>query len=102
VRGYSAPKVDALVARGTTAEQLLRHAAMLVIASETTNAYQAPRDWPKIAKTLGFDLAKVMKATPAPDKTAAPDPAAATDDQDADDADEPELAGVGADSDEEN
>lgn len=54
-------QTDSLVLRGTTAEEILRHLAFLLLREEAENEYQGPRDFPKRAKALGIDLAKILK-----------------------------------------
>jgi ParB/RepB/Spo0J family partition protein len=60
------------VGRGTTAEDLVRHAAFLVLHREAANEYHGPRDFPKRAKALGVDVRKILdEVAPAPVQTAA-------------------------------
>lgn len=59
-RMWGNPKVLILI--GTTAEDLVRHLAYLVLADEAGNSYQAPKHFPKTAKALGIDLDKILKA----------------------------------------
>jgi len=61
------------VPRGKTAEDLVRHAAFLVIHSQV-HGYQAFRDFPKHAKAFGVDVRKIVDEVappPAPEKPAA-------------------------------
>lgn len=58
---------------GTSAEDVVRLAAYILLVRESSNAYHAPREFPKRAKALGIDLDKILKAhTPAPEKPATP------------------------------
>lgn len=50
------------VPRGTTAEDAIRHMAFILLRDEANNEYHGPRDFPKRAKALGIDLAKILKA----------------------------------------
>lgn len=69
--GLTSKKVaDRYVPRGRTAEDVLRHAAFLVLAKEASNEYHGARDFPKIAKALGIDLKKILDAA-APPQTSA-------------------------------
>lgn len=63
-----------MVTLGTTAEDLVRHAAFLVLARTAFNDLWGPRDFPKMAKALGLDLKKILDAA-APAPKAAPGPA---------------------------
>lgn len=68
-RMWRNPKV--LIPIGTTAEDLVRHLAYLVLADDAGNSYQAPKHFPKTAKALGIDLEAILKAhtpKPAPEK----------------------------------
>ena len=59
------------IARGTTAADLLRYLAFSIIESEI-NYYNAHETFPKMAKGLGVDVAKLLKdTTTSPAKPAA-------------------------------
>lgn len=47
---------------GTTAEELLRFAAFVVLFKEVSHSWWAPREFPKRAKVLGLDLATLLPA----------------------------------------
>lgn len=64
-----AKRVD-LVPRGTTAEDLVRHLAFLMLCDEV-QAYQAPERFPGVAKAFGLDVQKILDAA-APLPKAAP------------------------------
>jgi hypothetical protein len=48
------------VPRGTSAEDLIRHAAFLVLQAEATG-WGAPREFPKRAKAFGVDARKILE-----------------------------------------
>lgn len=56
---YSPGKGSTLVAAGTTADDLIRRAAYLVLYSEASN-YNALQDFPKLAKAFGVDVKKIL------------------------------------------
>jgi len=49
-----------LLGSGKTADDVLRHAAYLIIASQAANDWQGPRDFPKTAKAFGIDVGKIL------------------------------------------
>ncbi|HKQ00518.1 MAG TPA: ParB/RepB/Spo0J family partition protein [Actinomycetes bacterium] len=49
-----------LVSRGSTAEDLVRHVAFLILASEASDSWRAPREFPKRAKAFGIDVRKIL------------------------------------------
>jgi hypothetical protein len=54
------------VPRGTTAEDLVRHAAFLALALDAGSLWSAPRDFPRKAKAFGIDVARILnEAVPA-------------------------------------
>jgi len=54
------------VARGTTAEDLVRHAAFCALVAELAE-WDAPREFPKRAKAFGLDVKKIVdEVAPAP------------------------------------
>lgn len=60
---FDAPDVKVaakLIPRGTTAEDLLRHAAFLILAGELDNDYQGSRGFERRAKDLGLDLKAIL------------------------------------------
>lgn len=59
----SHPKAEALklVKRGTTAEDLVRHVAFLVLYEEATD-WMGYEEFPKTAKSVGIDMAKLLPA----------------------------------------
>jgi len=63
-----------LVGRGTSDQQLIRHAAFLVL-EDAARDWTAPRDFRKVAGRLGVDVAKILEAE-APEPK--PEPAPAT------------------------
>ncbi len=81
IREHNTPHLASYVPLGTTAEDLLRHAAFKALASEVGNSWSAPREFPKRAKLLGIDVKKILdEAAPVekPVHTSAPaDPAKA-------------------------
>lgn len=58
VKRWDNPKP--VIPLGKTAEDLVRHAAMMILKVEITNEYSAPAEFPKIAKTLGVDVRKLL------------------------------------------
>lgn len=76
--GWDRPKNSAdYVWRGRTAEDLVRHAAFLVLHREAANGYHGPREFPKRVKALGVDVRKILDdVAPAPAQTSAERPAA--------------------------
>jgi ParB family chromosome partitioning protein len=62
VRAVSRSSVNAQLAigRGTTAEDLVRHAAFLVLVQVLRDRWQGPREFPKLAKAFGVDVAKIL------------------------------------------
>ena len=56
-----------LLPRGTTTEQLVRHAAFIVIANET-KGFQARERFPKRAKAFGVDAKKILNEVAPPPK----------------------------------
>ena len=52
---------DSFLPLGTTAEDLVRHAAFIVLGREAGD-YMAPREFPKRAKAFGVDVAKIVDA----------------------------------------
>ncbi|MBI4636122.1 MAG: ParB/RepB/Spo0J family partition protein [Candidatus Rokubacteria bacterium] len=77
-RGYGAKRHDAgdYVPRGTTAEDVLRHAAFTLLAIEL-RTWQAPEEFPRRAKAFGLDVRKLVDQV-APVPKAKPDSAAPT------------------------
>lgn len=68
VLGYGATAAGALVPPGRTAEDLVRHAAFLVLRREIQDSFNGPQQFPRRAKALGVDVAKILKEhAPAPD-----------------------------------
>jgi ParB/RepB/Spo0J family partition protein len=63
-----------LVKRGKSAEDLIRHCAFIVLAGQASNAYWAAESFPRVAKGLGIDVAKILDEA-APKEKAAPKPA---------------------------
>lgn len=66
-RDWGRPKHPAgdYIPRGQTAEDLVRHAAFVVLAGELTE-YDAAREFPKRAKAFGLDVRKIVdQAAPA-------------------------------------
>ena len=53
-------KTAQLVPPGGTAEGLIRHLAFLALVDRVNNSWMAPRDFPKVAKSIGLDLTKVL------------------------------------------
>lgn len=51
--------VEKLVPRGRTAEDLVRHAAMMVIEKQL-HLWRARRDFPKVARAFGVDAKKIV------------------------------------------
>ncbi len=49
-----------LIPRGTTAEDLIRHAAFLILAGELDNDYAGSRGFERRAKDLGLDLKAIL------------------------------------------
>jgi ParB/RepB/Spo0J family partition protein len=49
------------VGRGSSTEDLVRHAAFILLYSDLTK-YRAHKEFPKIAKTIGVDVAAILKA----------------------------------------
>jgi ParB/RepB/Spo0J family partition protein len=56
-----APKAGSLVPRGKSAEDLVRHAAFLVLSREVLDEYLAPSEFPKRAKALGIDITAILE-----------------------------------------
>lgn len=87
---YGGPSYKALsgyVPLGTTAEDLVRHAAFCLLAPEAGNAWRGPEEFPKIARVLGLDVKKILdQAAPVQTsaKKAAGKPAAGAEDSDPD------------------
>lgn len=59
--GYGESKIDldGYVKRGTTAEDLVRYAAFLVLVDEAVG-YDGPKAFPKRAKAFGLDVGKIV------------------------------------------
>jgi len=69
------PDVGRYVPRGTSAEDLVRHAAFTVLASEATDRWSGHERFPKRAKAFGIDVRKILDAAapvPKPEPTAKP------------------------------
>lgn len=62
---------DARVPVGTTADDVVRHAAYLILKARASNEYWAPQQFPKIVKALGIDLGKILKAAEPTPQTSA-------------------------------
>lgn len=56
-----------LVPMGKSAEDLIRHAAFIVLAGEAGNTYWAPKDFPRRARALNIDIPKILDQA-APEK----------------------------------
>jgi len=65
--------VEKLVPRGTTAEDLVRHAAFIVVASQyDPHGWRAAREFPGVAKAFGVEVKKILdQAAPAEVQTPA-------------------------------
>lgn len=61
-RRYGARAADAnkYVPLGTTAEDLVRHAAFSILYRDLADSYWGPRNFPKRAKALGIDVKKLL------------------------------------------
>lgn len=59
---------------GTTADDLIRHVAFMLLHETISNSYHAPEHFPKFAKALGIDVQKILdqKAPIEKPKTAPP------------------------------
>jgi ParB family chromosome partitioning protein len=70
-------KAAEYLARGTTADDLVRHAVFIVLYKEAAVDYGAPERFPKRAKAFGVDVAKILAevALPAKAETSATKPA---------------------------
>lgn len=60
--GFTNKRAQELLARGTTADSLLRHAAMLVVGTAASNGYWMERNLGPFAKQLGVDVKKIVNA----------------------------------------
>jgi ParB family chromosome partitioning protein len=58
IRGQA--QADRYVARGRSAEDLVRYAAFQLLYNEATNEWVGPREFPKIAKAFGVDVKKIL------------------------------------------
>jgi ParB/RepB/Spo0J family partition protein len=65
-------KAATYVPRGSTAEDVLRHAAFIALGIEAGHPWQAPREFAKRARAFGIDVQKILDAAapeePAPEK----------------------------------
>jgi hypothetical protein len=69
---YRTKDVTEYVPRGTTAEDLVRHAAFTILADEVRDTWRAPETFPKRAKTLGLDVKKLVDQVAQPPKPEEP------------------------------
>lgn len=70
--GRDTEGADAEVPRGSTAEDLVRHAAFRIMCGEAMD-WSAPREFPKLAKDFGVDTRKILdEVAPEPGKDAKP------------------------------
>ncbi len=53
-------KAGAFVPRGKSAEDLVRHLAFLALCEQAGDQWSGPRNFPKRAKALGIDVAKIL------------------------------------------
>jgi len=68
---WSRQKSPVSVPCGPGPEDVIRHAAFLVLSDDISHAWSAPKKFPKLAKALGIDLAPLLKAAPTPLQTSA-------------------------------
>jgi hypothetical protein len=61
-------KAAEYLARGTTADDLVRHAVFIVLYKEAAVDYGAPERFPKRAKAFGVDVAKILAEVAPPAK----------------------------------
>ena len=61
VRDYRTPKtITEFVPLGSSAEDLVRHAAFILLHTEVLDTWHAPEQFPKRAKALGLDVVKIV------------------------------------------
>lgn len=53
-------KYQNLIPRGITTEDLVRHAALIILHEHAANKYSSPEHFPKMAKAYGVDVQKVL------------------------------------------
>lgn len=69
-RDTSAKAAAEFVPRGSNAEDLVRHAAFIVLHGEASHLWSAPEHFPKQAKAFGIDVKKILDAEAPGEKAA--------------------------------
>jgi ParB/RepB/Spo0J family partition protein len=59
-RGVRRDVVDPYVKRGKTLEDLIQYAAFVFLMPEVLNEWRAPFEFPKLAKSFGLDVQKIL------------------------------------------